>query len=312
MKIGLIGLGKMGMNLAENMIDNNIEVVAYDIDQTKADEATEKSILFSSSVEHCLEQLDEDKIIWMMIPAGKPTEDMFQRLLPLLSAGDRLIDGGNSHFEDSKRRAAICRERQIYFFDVGTSGGMDGARNGACMMIGGDKDQFARLEPLFDAVNVQDGYLYTGESGSGHYLKMVHNGIEYGMMQAIGEGFDVLHHSEFDFDLAKVAKVWNNGSVIRSWLMELAQDFFEEDADLEEIEGVIGSSGEGKWTVDEALNLNVPVPVIAQSLMVRYASSDTERFGAKVVASLRNGFGGHEIVNKGGKTVDRQAVHNRS
>lgn len=298
MKIGLIGLGKMGMNLAENMIDHHHQVAGYDIDQTKETEATKKGILFSSSLEDCLSQLDGNKTIWMMIPAGDPTEQMFQSILPQLTEGDRLIDGGNSHFKDSKRRAEICRDKGIFFFDVGTSGGISGARNGACMMIGGDQEQFKQIEPLFESINVNNGYLYTGKSGSGHYLKMVHNGIEYGMMQSIAEGFDVLHHSEYDFDLANAAKVWNNGSVIRSWLMELAQDFLERDANLQEIEGVIGSSGEGKWTVEEALNLNVPVPVISQSLMVRYASSDTDRFGGKIVASLRNEFGGHEVQSK--------------
>lgn len=233
-----------------------------------------------------------------MVPAGKPTEQMTQKMLDKLSSKDVLIDGGNSHFEDSKNRAEQAVQKGISFFDVGTSGGTSGAKNGACMMIGGDRECFKKIESLFKDINVVDGYFYAGKSGSGHYMKMVHNGIEYGMMQSIAEGFNVLHHSEYEYDLENVAKVWNNGSVIRSWLMELTQSAFEKDSKLDAIHGTIASSGEGQWTVEEALKLHVPVPVIAQSLMVRYASTNVESFGEKIVASLRNEFGGHAVKSK--------------
>lgn len=298
MEIGIIGLGKMGLNLAENMIDQGYTVYGMDVNHSIKDEVKSKGINFAESIESLLSMFSERKIIWMMLPAGELTETTFQKLKQRLSTSEIIIDGGNAHFEDSKRRGAECREQGLNFFDVGTSGGVSGARQGACMMIGGNEKVFAEIEEIFASINVKEGYLYTGPSGSGHYLKMVHNGIEYGMMQAIGEGFNVLQHSDYDFDMGKVAKVWNNGSVIRSWLMELAYDFLTENARLDDIEGVIHSSGEGQWTVQEALKMQVPVPVIAQSLMVRYSSMDKEKYGEKVAASLRNSFGGHAVIKK--------------
>ncbi len=298
MEIGIIGLGKMGLNLAENMVDQGYTVYGTDVDLSLKDEVDAKGIRFSESTGDLLAEFSSKKIIWMMLPAGEITESVYQDVRQQLSDGDFIIDGGNAHFEDSRRRGAECEERNLHFFDVGTSGGVSGAREGACMMIGGDEKAFAEVEEIFAAVNVDNGYLYTGPSGSGHYLKMVHNGVEYGMMQSIAEGFNVLHHSDYDFDMGKVAKVWNNGSVIRSWLMELAYDFLTENERLDDIEGVIQSSGEGQWTVQEALKMQVPVPVIAQSLMVRYSSMDEEKYGEKVAASLRNGFGGHAVVKK--------------
>ncbi|MFO8068746.1 MAG: decarboxylating 6-phosphogluconate dehydrogenase [Alkalibacterium sp.] len=298
MEIGIIGLGKMGLNLAENMVDQGYTVYGMDVNPSLKDKVNAKGIQFAESIEELLSDFSNQKTIWMMLPAGEITEAIFQKIKQHLSPGDRIIDGGNAHFEDSKRRGAECEEKSLHFFDVGTSGGVSGARSGACMMIGGDAEAFAEIEEIFAAVNVADGYLYTGPSGSGHYLKMVHNGVEYGMMQSIGEGFNVLQHAEYDFDMGKVAKVWNNGSVIRSWLMELAFDFLTENARLDDIEGVIHSSGEGQWTVQEAMKMQVPVPVIAQSLMVRYSSMDKEKYGEKVAASLRNGFGGHAVVKK--------------
>lgn len=298
MEIGIIGLGKMGLNLAENMIDQGYTVYGLDVDLSMEDSVSAKGIHFTDSLEGLLSKFSNRKIIWMMLPAGDITESIFQKVKQQLYPGDFIIDGGNAHFEDSKRRGMECEEENLHFFDVGTSGGVSGARNGACMMIGGDEKAFNEIEEIFAAVNVEEGYMYTGPSGSGHYLKMVHNGVEYGMMQSIGEGFNVLQHAEYDFDMGKVAKVWNNGSVIRSWLMELAFDFLTENARLDDIEGVIHSSGEGQWTVQEALKMQVPVPVIAQALMVRYSSMDKEKYGEKVAASLRNGFGGHDVVRK--------------
>lgn len=296
MKIGLVGLGKMGLMLLQNLLDHQIEVVAHDIDWKRKEAVEEIGATFTDSVQNMVEQLTEaKKIVWLMLPSGQPTESVFQEIIKNLNTGDILIEGGNSHFEDSKRRYEEAAAKGISLFDVGTSGGMSGARNGACMMIGGDEEMFRELEPLFQAVNVKDGYLYCGGSGSGHYLKMVHNGIEYGMMQAIGEGFNLLHHSEYPYDLADVAHVWNHGSVIRSWLMELTESLLRKDDQLLDLDGAIPSSGEGKWTVEEGLKKQVPLPVITQALMVRFASEDKEKYGEKVIASLRNEFGGHEV-----------------
>lgn len=234
----------------------------------------------------------------MMVPAGEITESVFQQVLGLLEEGDRVIDGGNAHYRDSVRRNELCKERGIFFFDCGTSGGVDGARNGACAMIGGDKEEFTKIESIFKSLTVENGYLYAGEPGSGHFLKMIHNGIEYGMMQSIAEGFELLEKSPFNYDYEQVARVWNNGSVIRSWLMELTQNAFSKDSKLDGIKGVMHSSGEGKWTVETALDLNAAAPVIALSLMMRYRSLEDDTFTGKVVAALRNEFGGHAVEKK--------------
>lgn len=247
MKIGLIGLGKMGLNLAENMLDNNIEVLAFDVFDKARENAEKHNINTVDSIEQLVKQLDQPRIIWIMVPAGAPTNDTIGQLSNLLSKNDVVIDGGNTYYQDSLHHNQVLSKAGIYFFDVGTSGGMSGARHGGNFMIGGDKDKFGEIEPLFKAIAEKDGYLYTGQAGSGHYLKMVHNGIEYGMMQAIGEGFEVLSKSEFDYDNEAVAKVWNHGSVVRSWLMELAQSAFSNDPNLDEIKGVMHSSGEGAW-----------------------------------------------------------------
>jgi 6-phosphogluconate dehydrogenase len=225
-------------------------------------------------------------------------DSVLDEVTPLLSEGDIVIEAGNSHYKESLARYNKLKESSIHFMDCGTSGGMSGARNGACYMIGGDKEAWEIVEPIFKDTSVENGYLYAGEAGSGHYLKMVHNGIEYGMMQAIGEGFDVLEKSQFDYDYEKVARVWNNGSVIRSWLMELTENAFSKDAKLDEIKGVMHSSGEGKWTVEEALDLQTATPVIALSLLMRYRSLENDTFTGKVVAALRNEFGGHAVEKK--------------
>ena len=240
----------------------------------------------------------EASVYWMMLPSGKITEDMIQICRESLLPGDILIDGGNSRFADSVHHYHILKEKGIHFLDVGTSGGMSGALNGACMMVGGEAEIFASIENLFKDLCVENGYLYCGEAGSGHYLKMVHNGIEYGMMQAIGEGFNLLHHSRFDYDLEQVARVFNNGSVVRSWLMELTENALRENPTMAGISGQVPSSGEGKWTVEEMLEMQQSAPVITQSLLTRYASMDTEKYGEKIIASLRNQFGGHAIPKK--------------
>lgn len=295
MEIGLIGLGKMGLNLAKNMRDHQIEVVAFDLFAEARQAATKVQIKTVTDLQSLVKGLTQPRIVWSMLPAGKPTDDTIKELSELLDEDDVVIDGGNSFYQDSIRHAEILKERGIHFFDVGTSGGKAGARQNGNFMIGGPQAIFARIEPLFKAIAAEDGYLYTGKAGSGHYLKMVHNGIEYGMMQAIGEGFEVLSESQFDYDNEAVAKVWNHGSVVRSWLMELAQDAFSKDANLDEIKGVMHSSGEGAWTVQEALRLRVPTPVISSALMMRYRSEKDDTMTGKVVAALRNEFGGHAV-----------------
>lgn len=302
MEIHLVGLGKMGFNIAANLLEGGHSVKAFDKNEDLASSLEEKGGIFFHSVSELLARTsdkEEQKIVWLMLPAGDITNTVMNECLELLNTGDILIDGGNSKYTDSKKNNEKFGAKGITFFDVGTSGGVSGARNGACMMIGGERAIFQTIEPIFASLCVENGYLFCGEAGSGHYLKMIHNGIEYGMMQAIGEGFNILHHSEYDYDLERVAKVFNNGSVIRSWLMELTENLLSEDAKLTDIEGVVASSGEGKWTVEEILRLELSAPVITQSLLTRYSSKDEEKYGEKVIASLRNQFGGHAMTKKG-------------
>ncbi|SFJ94068.1 6-phosphogluconate dehydrogenase [Marinilactibacillus piezotolerans] len=295
MKLAILGLGKMGFNLMQNLLDHKHEVVAFDIDHNLVEQAEAVGAKGATSIQKVFKQLDGKKIIWMMVPAGEITEKLIVDLKPYLSEEDILIDGGNSNYKDTVKRYHDLKNKGISYIDVGTSGGMEGAREGACTMIGGDKEVFDQIEPIFKDISVENGYLYTGESGSGHFLKMVHNGVEYGMMQAMSEGFDILEKSTYDFDHEKVARVWNNGSVIRSWLMELMESAFSEDPKLDKIRGIVHASGEGKWTVETALELETAAPVIALSLMMRNRSLESNSFSGKVVASLRNQFGGHAV-----------------
>lgn len=297
MKVGLIGLGKMGLNISKNLIDHGHEVVAFDINEQAVNEIKQYGAQGTSNLEELVQSLDSPRIVWFMVPHNV-VDQVINDLKPLLSSGDIVIEAGNSHYKESMRRYDEFKESGVSYLDCGTSGGMEGARNGANYMIGGDKDAWEIVEPIFRDTAVEKGYLYTGKSGSGHFLKMVHNGIEYGMMAAIGEGFDVLEKSQFDYDYEKVARVWSNGSVIRSWLMELTENAFSKDAKLDEIKGVMHSSGEGKWTVEEALDLQTATPVIALSLMMRYRSLEADTFTGKVVAALRNEFGGHAVEKK--------------
>lgn len=298
MQLGLIGLGKMGYNLALNLMEHQHEVVAYDVNPESVQSFAQEGGKGADSIADLVGKLASPKIVWIMVPAGKVTEQVALELESLLGPGDIVIDGGNSNYKDSILRGEQFKQKQIHFLDVGTSGGTEGARHGACTMVGGDKEAFAAVEPLFRDLCVENGYLYAGESGSGHFLKMVHNGVEYGMMQSIAEGFEVLEKSPFQFDYEKVARVWNNGSVIRSWLMELTEKAFSKDPKLDSLKGVMQSSGEGKWTVETALDLQTATPVIALSLMMRYRSLEENTFSGKVVAALRNEFGGHSVVHK--------------
>ncbi|MER2002159.1 MAG: phosphogluconate dehydrogenase (NAD(+)-dependent, decarboxylating) [Carnobacterium inhibens] len=301
MKVGIIGLGKMGLNLALNLQENNIDVIGYDVSILARQKASESHLAIVNSQEELLQKLEDKKIIFLSTPSGEITNTLVRTLTNKLQSNDILIDGGNSYFKDSVKNYELAKEKGIGFLDCGTSGGMEGAQDGACLMIGGDAEIFNQAEEVFAALACHKGYLYTGESGSGHYLKMIHNGIEYGMMQAIGEGFDILNAGGYDYNFEKVASVWNHGSVIRSWLMELAEESFASDPKLDDIKGIIDASGEGKWTVAEALDLNVPVPVISSSLFARNASKIDDSFSAKVVATMRNQFGGHDVTRNEGQ-----------
>lgn len=295
MKLGIIGLGKMGLNLAINCQRQGHEVIGTDISAACLSAAASEQLTTTTSLKQLIDALPERKIVWVMVPNGQPLTDVLTQLESLLTLGDIVIDGGNSNFKDSQLRGKLLAKKGIHFFDIGTSGGTSGANHGACLMIGGDQTVFKEIEPLIQAISLEDGYLYTGEIGSGHFLKMVHNGIEYGMMQAIAEGFEVLEQGPFDYNLEDVARVWNHGSVVRSWLMELAEEAFKEDAKLANIKGIMNSSGEAKWTLETALDYQIPTPVIALSLIMRYRSLYDDTFTGKVVAALRNGFGGHAV-----------------
>ncbi|WP_044641265.1 phosphogluconate dehydrogenase (NAD(+)-dependent, decarboxylating) [Risungbinella massiliensis] len=296
MKLGMIGLGKMGYNLALNLLDHQHQVVTYDVHPEPVQDLEKKGATPAYTIQEVVSQLEAPRTIWMMVPAGKIVDNVILDIVPHLEKGDLLIDGGNSHYKDTLRRQTELAEHGISYMDVGTSGGTEGARHGGCFMIGADKESFARVEEMIRDLSVENGYLYAGPTGSGHFLKMVHNGIEYGMMQAIGEGFEVLDKSPFDYDFEQVARVWANGSVIRSWLMDLTQNAFSKDPKLEGIRGIMNASGEGQWTVEAALDLKATAPIIAMSLFMRYASQETDTFHGKVVAALRNEFGGHEVI----------------
>lgn len=299
--IALVGLGKMGYNIALNMNDNGIDVIGYDISEEVVNKINSEDldhVNAVNSLEELVDKLPDKKVIWVMVPAGEVTDNTIKKLKDLLSEGDIIIDGGNSNYKDSLRRYKDLKESKIGFLDCGTSGGQEGARYGINAMIGGDADDFSYVEEIFQKISQEGGYLYTGKAGSGHYLKMVHNGIEYGMMAAIGEGFDLLERSDFEYNYEKVCRLWNNGSVIRSWLIELTGNAFGKDAELDDIEGVMYSSGEGKWMVEESIEKELAIPVITTSLLMRYRSLENDTFTGKVVAALRNEFGGHAMKER--------------
>jgi 6-phosphogluconate dehydrogenase len=286
MKLGIVGLGRMGANMTERLRADGHTVETY---ARTAPERTAGSLVELASM------LDQPRVVWLMIPAGDPTENAFQTLLPLLEDGDILVDGGNSNFRDSQRRAEQAKKKGVFFLDTGVSGGVWGLKEGYCIMVGGEAEAFAHAEPIFKSLAPKDGYAHVGPSGAGHFVKMVHNGIEYGLMQAYAEGFEILRASELGLDLPTIAGIWRYGSVVRSWLLELLVRAFEEDPDLAQIKGYVEDSGEGRWTVFESINESVPAPVIALSLMARFASRQDESFAAKVNAALRNQFGGHAV-----------------
>ena len=286
MQLGMVGLGRMGSGMTERLDRDGHEIKTYD----------PKVPSTAGSLQELVQQLEPPRAVWLMIPAGEITENACKDLLSALEPGDTIVDGGNSNFRDSQRRYRDAAERQLHFVDAGVSGGIWGLRVGFCLMVGGDEEPVGRLEPIFRSLAPEDGYAHVGPSGAGHFVKMVHNGIEYGLMQAYGEGFEIMHASEFDLDLHEIAGIWRNGSVVRSWLLELLHTAFEQDgSDLEKLEGYVEDSGEGRWTIFEAINESVPAPAISAALYTRFASRQDESFAAKVAAALRNQFGGHAV-----------------
>jgi 6-phosphogluconate dehydrogenase len=296
MKIGFVGLGKMGMNMVERLLGDGHEIIAYARTAATVEKAESKGATGAASLNDLVDKLRSPKIIWLMVPSGKATEDTMRTCAARMNEGDILIDGGNSNFRDTIRRAGELRNKKISLLDVGTSGGIWGLKEGYCMMVGGDRTVFEKVEPLLKSLAPENGYAYMGPGGAGHFVKMVHNGIEYALLQGYAEGFEILKsRKEFDLDLHKIAGLWNHGSVIRSWLLELAEIAFKNDPHLESIRGYVEDSGEGRWTVAEAVEGDVPAPVITLSLLERFRSRQDESFSAKVIAALRNEFGGHAV-----------------
>jgi 6-phosphogluconate dehydrogenase len=290
MQLGMIGLGRMGGNMTIRLTERGHDMKTFD---------RHSETRTATSLEELRDQLESPRAFWLMIPAGAPTEETFQRLLELADAGDTIVDGGNSNFHDSQRRHAEAQAKGIHFVDAGVSGGIWGLRNGYCLMVGGDDEPVQRLEPIFTDLAPEDGYAHVGPSGAGHFTKMVHNGIEYGLMQAYAEGFEVMAKSEFELDLKEIAGIWRYGSVVRSWLLELLRDALEKGGnDLPRIKGYVEDSGEGRWTIQEAIAEDVPVPAITAALYARFASRIDESYAAKITAALRNEFGGHAVKSE--------------
>jgi 6-phosphogluconate dehydrogenase len=303
MQIAMIGLGRMGGNMTERLLRNGHKVVAFD----RAPETTARYAKLGASpaqdLPSALSQLASPRIAWIMVPAGRPVDDTIAELVKGMGKGDIIIDGGNSNFHDTMRRARDLEPKGISFIDSGTSGGVWGLENGYCLMVGGSDQAVKTCEPIFKALAPEGGYAHVGPSGAGHYVKMIHNGIEYGMLQAYAEGYEILHASQ-DFpklDLHQVAEVWQHGSVVRSWLNELAVAAFRKDPSLADLRGFVADSGEGRWTVQEAIDTDVPAPIITLSLLMRFRSRQEDTFSGKVIAALRNEFGGHAVTTRAGR-----------
>jgi 6-phosphogluconate dehydrogenase len=295
MELGMIGLGRMGANMTERLVMAGHRVISFDRSPQAIQRVVDIGAVGAHSLADFVKQLSLPRAIWLMVPSGDPVDQTIEQLLPNLAKGDILIDGGNSNYKDSIRRAEKLKPHGMHFVDAGTSGGIWGLKNGYCMMVGGEKEIVERLAPIFTTLAPKDGYLHVGPNGAGHFVKMIHNGIEYGMLQAYGEGFELLKASRFDLDLEKISHLWNQGSVVRSWLLELAESAFQKDPKLTSIKGYVEDSGEGRWTVEEAIESSVPAPVLMLSLFARFASRQEDSFAAKVIAALRNEFGGHAV-----------------
>jgi 6-phosphogluconate dehydrogenase len=295
MDIGMIGLGRMGANMTQRLVKGGHRVVVSDLNADAVGASAKAGAVAASSLADLVSKLPPRRAVWMMVPSGAPTQSTIDQLAPLLAKDDIIIDGGNSNYHESVRRGEEVRTRGIEYVDAGTSGGIWGLKEGFCLMVGGSDGAFRHIEPALKTLAPPDGYAHVGPSGAGHFTKMVHNGIEYGMMAAYGEGFELLAGSKFDLDLHQIAGLWRRGSVVRSWLLDLAELAFERDPRLASIEGYVADSGEGRWTVQEALDQDVPLPIITLSLMRRFASRQPSSFSAKVQAALRNEFGGHAV-----------------
>ena len=297
MQIGFVGLGKMGGNMVHRIRrDSDHEVVAFDFSEDAVKTAVEHGASGADSLQELVGQLEAPRNVWIMVPAGDPTQKTIESLLGLLSEGDMIVDGGNSKWTESVARQAQCAEHGVHFVDVGTSGGVWGLEVGYCMMVGGDQEPVDRLSPILDVLAPPDGWSRMGGPGSGHYVKMVHNGIEYGLMQAYAEGFELLHKSEYGLDMAQIANLWGEGSVVRSWLLELAARAFDADGnDLSELEGYVNDSGEGRWTLESGIDHDVPMPALTAALFARFSSRGNADYTARLLAALRNQFGGHAV-----------------
>ena len=300
MQIGMVGLGRMGMNMALRLLRGRHKVVAYNRSPEKVKELVKKGAKGAYTLEELVASLKPPRSVWIMLPAGMPVDDTITRMKGLLRKGDTIIDGGNSFYKDDVRREQILRPLGVHYMDAGVSGGVWGLKIGYCLMIGGEKKDFKRMEPVFKTLAPKEGYLYCGPAGAGHFVKMVHNGIEYGMMSAYGEGFEILNASPYskDLDLAKVAHLWNQGSVVRSWLLELAESAFKKDRNLLNIKGHVEDSGEGRWTLQQAIDTGVPSPVISAALFQRFRSRKTDPLSDRLLAALRNEFGGHAVFRE--------------
>ena len=296
MELAMVGLGRMGMNMLERLAKDGHTVYGYDVSPDKMPEVEKRGGKGVTDLAQAIgQQKQTPRVVWIMVPQGKPVDDTIAKVKPHLTRGDIIVDGGNSYFKESVARSQALEPDGIHFLDCGTSGGVWGLKEGYCLMYGGNPDAAKTVEPIFKSLAPPDGYVYCGASGSGHYTKMVHNGIEYGMLQSYGEGFDILHASEYKLDLTAIASAWRYGSVVRSWLLDLLVDAFKSDENLQKIRGYVEDSGEGRWTIQEAIDHNVPAPVITASLYERFHSRQPENFAAKVIASLRNEFGGHAV-----------------
>jgi 6-phosphogluconate dehydrogenase len=295
MQIGFIGLGRMGSNMVRRLLRDGHQVVAWNRSPDKTREIALEGAEAAFSIEELVEKLQKPRAVWIMVPAGDATEAQIAELLHHLEPGDTIVEGGNSNFHDDVRRHADLKTRSIGYVDAGVSGGIWGLANGYCLMVGGEREVVQPLEPLFRTLAPTDGYLHVGGPGAGHYVKMIHNGIEYGLMQAYAEGFEILHASDYKLDLSAIAGLWNHGSVVRSWLLELAETALSGDQDLTNLKGWVADSGEGRWTVQEAIDRDVPAPIITLSLQTRFRSRQDDSYGAKLLAALRNEFGGHSV-----------------
>ena len=298
MELGFVGLGRMGANMVQRLVTlGNHRVVAYNRSQEKVKEVVQFGAIGATSLQNMVDQMqDSPKAVWLMVPSGDVTELNMNQVADLLKPGDIIIDGGNSNYHDTMRRHELMKAKGIHYIDCGTSGGVWGLKNGYALMAGGDDEPIKHLEPLFLTLAPENGYLHCGPSGAGHFVKMVHNGIEYGMLAAFGEGYEILEKSRYELDLLAVSKMWQNGSVVRSWLLDLAVNAFAEEGNaLENIKGFVQDSGEGRWTVQEAIDQSTPAPIITMSLLSRFVSRQDDSFSAKVIAALRNQFGGHAI-----------------